>query len=97
MFYADADKLIYVTHTGRKFDPLPLFRELIQQSQNQINLWLTEWSDTNLLVRLRAEGQLAALSRTVFGLGPFADGVGVTDAEALNTLEHYLRWQEKKD
>jgi hypothetical protein len=94
VFYSAEDRLIYVSPAGRKYDPLPVFRELVAQSLNQINVWITEWSDPDPLVRLRAEGHLAALARSVFGFEPFADGAGATDAEVLTTLDHYLRWQE---
>lgn len=79
-------------------DPLFVRRELFLRSENRINEWLDAQASEDLAVALPAQAALLAVAREVFRLPPIdrATGHGVPDEQALNVLQHFLRWVEGK-
>lgn len=90
-------KAIYTDPLGRKYDPLPVYRKLVIESRAKINDLLTDWESGDELAAAAAEEELARVARVAFGFVPFAQQNGHTDAQVLDTLQHYLRYVEGKE
>lgn len=106
MFYNNSDKLIYTSPSGKKYDPLDVYRKLIVISRSQLNTHLSDWqiidqsggdTDANKVTAAIAEHELVRISRETFALKPFDDGNGDLDADAINMLVDYLEWLSKKE
>lgn len=98
MFYTAADKLVYESPTGVKYDPLAVHRKLIFASGGSVNDSLSTWADSTAsdVERAAAEEQLVRYGRTAFDLKPFDQDGGVVDGVVLDCLDHYLRWVDAK-
>jgi hypothetical protein len=109
VFFTDREKQIYESPTGQKYDPLRVDRLLTIATKGRLNEWVTlrnvvhggeyvgdvsrDGRVQTLLAAAEAELGLADAARSAFGLPDFP---AVTDAEALETLYHYLGWMEGK-
>lgn len=107
MFFADHEKRIYSPEgSDLKFDPLALDRALTRASDGRLNDLLEAWQAGDLargdvseskasraLVVAEAEGELARVARSAFGLPDFPE---CCDATALEYLCDFLGWMEGK-
>lgn len=102
------EKTIYTPPgSDRKFDPLSLSRSLVAATGGRLNSLLVEWAagvdgqgdvskgaaERDAVTSAAAEGELARAARAAFGLPEFPECL---DATALEYLEDFLGWMEKK-
>jgi hypothetical protein len=108
MFFSEQERKIYVApNSEKKHDPLHLDRLLTIHSGNRLNELITlrnaisdnlgdvsvEGKRQAAIESAKAELELARIARKTFGLPEFPECL---DAEALETLYHFLEWLEGK-
>lgn len=89
MFYSEAERKIYVSPSGDRYDPLAVQRKLRIASRGQVNEALLQWHGDDDLEAAVAEENLVGFARVAFQFASFEDD-GPTDAEVLDTLVHFL-------
>ncbi len=109
MFFTDAERGIYTTPDGRRFDPLRILHTITVMTGGRLTELITlrnpetQYSgDVSkngrvqaMVESARAEMELADVTRKVFGL-PSWNESELGDAEVLETLYHFLDYLEGK-
>lgn len=79
-------------------DPIAVRRKLYLGSGEQFNVWLEEQRGADVAAAMRAQEKLIPVVREAFKLPPIEkrSGAGVSDEQALQVLDLFLRWLEGK-
>ena len=90
--YTLKQRQIYTSPLNTRHDPLEVERRLRVASRGEINKLLDTWGDKDELAAAVAEANLVEVARTAFSLRPLVEKDGVSDADVLDTLVHFLNY-----
>lgn len=96
MTFSEKERLIYELPIGGRFaDPLEVQRKLRVASGGRLNEMLDDYEGGDEVKAAVAEEELVTAGRTAFALPKLTPTGGVSDADVLTTLTHFLDYLSK--